>query len=203
MVSKIRFALIFIFIILVLALLINPVVIESNPIPAPTIILHYEYVFFNITRINNSVTNVSFYGRFVMENVGYKNLVLYFPVPNETLDNGHVTVRTNGEKVNYSVTWEFVVWGKKYNYTTILGRLPLIKWVIRDAYKLKKFIVEVLYNYQISFTNDTKTIYALGTGRYYYTYSKQVTADTFFHISGFNNTLFRLSYADPFKKRKL
>jgi len=137
-----------------------------------------------------------------MENVGYKNLVLYFPVPNETLDNGHVTVRTNGEKVNYSITWEFIVWGKKYNYTTLLGRLPLIKWVIKDAYKLKKFIVEVLYDYNISFTNDTKTIYALGTGRYYYTYSKQVITDIFFHINGFNNTLFRLFYADPFKKEE-
>ncbi len=96
MVLKIKFVHILIF--MLITLLINPIVIESNPIPAPTIILHYEYMNFNITRLNNSVATVSYYGKFLMENVGYKDLVLYFPVPNETLNNGHVFVMTNGEK---------------------------------------------------------------------------------------------------------
>ena len=192
----------YVFLAITLALFFNPLITIANPIPAPTIILYYEYMVFNITRINNDVANVSFYGKFVMENVGYKDLVLYFPVPNETLDNGHVTVIVNGKKVDYSFTWEFVVWGKKHYYITILGKLPLVKWIIK-AEKMKKFSVEVLYDYKINVTNDTKTIYALGTGRYYYTYSKQVIADIYFHIKGFNDTLFRLSYADPFKKEEI
>ncbi len=175
--------------------------VSSNPIPAPTIFLHYEHMVFNFTKISDDAVHVAFYGRYIMENVYYGSTVhMYFPVPNET-DWDTVHVYVDGEEVSTGKTWVMVLPDGNHTYNTAVGALPLIEWYVYN--KTGKFTVEVYYNYTFSLLDGAGyTIYALGTGKYYYTYSKQCIAHVIANYNGFENTLVRAAYLNPYTGQK-
>ncbi|ADI32361.1 hypothetical protein Shell_1265 [Staphylothermus hellenicus DSM 12710] len=177
-----------------LALLVNSFVF-ANPIPAPTIILDREDITFNFTYLGNGVVSVSVYGKYTMRNAGYAVITMYFPVPNET-DRESVRVLVNGKEMSYGFTWDMIIWGHKYRYYTVKGPLPLITWSVMGGEE--KYVVEVYYNYKFNIRNGFgETIYALGTGKYYYTYSKQCIATININLKGFNNTLLNIILDAP------
>lgn len=177
-----------------LIVMIHPLIF-ANPIPAPTIILDHEDIAFNFTYLSNGVVNVSVYGKYTMRNAGYDVITMYFPVPNET-DRKSVRVLVNGEEMSYGFTWDMIVQGHKHKYYTVMGPLPLITWHVMS--REEKYIVEVYYNYKFNIRDGVgETIYALGTGKYYYTYSKQCIARINISLKGFNNTLLNIKLNAP------
>ncbi len=162
----------------------------SNPIPYPAIVLKKEYMEFNFTRSDDQVF-VSFHGRYWMDNVGYKRVEMKFPLPREVLYDeyrGSIRVSVNGKIVNYTI-----IPVDSSNYVTAYGTLPMISWITRD---LGGITIDVYYKYSFEI-NKAKpgmkygyTIYALGTGRHYY--SKNCIADIVIHTYNFNNSILNI-----------
>jgi len=184
---------------LTLALAGIPLTVNSNPIPAPTVILTHEHIrmVFRQGPGADGVT-VTVTGIYPFKNVGFKELNMYFPVPPEVISNGKAWVSVNGHPVKYEVVNEGEVYVpgngvKPFKYDTVLGVLPMLKWHIKLNRSFKDFTVNVTYRYVLKPKEVEvpcncspsgkvgimvhRTIYAMATGRFYYIYSKRVVAD--------------------------
>ena len=164
----------------------------ANPIPTPTLIIEHEKISICLKKHGDSLL-VNVKGEYPFRNAGYRNVTMYFPIPREAL-SGNVSILVNKEPVSYTVVEEMVIDGKPKKYETVLGPLPLLKWVIEDI--SKDFTVEVWYSYSVDMEDEWyTTIYALGTGRFYY--SKQCTADITISFLGLKDHYAFITLAPP------
>jgi len=185
---------------LALALMVGAsLVVNSNPIPVPTVILKHEYIYMTFRQGPGADgVTVTVVGIYPFRNVGFKELDMYFPVPPEVISNGEAWVSVNGHPVKYEVVKEgevYVPGGgvKTFKYDSVLGVLPMLKWHIKFNGSPKDFTVNVTYRYVLRPVEVEvpcncspsgkvgvmvhRTIYAMATGRFYYIYSKRVVAD--------------------------
>ncbi len=182
------------------SLLIIPAV--SNPIPSPTIVLNHEYIWIYMEKMSDGTVYVNVTGKYLMRNIGFKELTMYFPVPNETIRNGKIKVFVNGVQYKYEITYEMKLKDHIEKYWTIYGPLPLVKWDMKDLKSFENYTVVVTYTYRIDPSSHVvggrayMFLYALGTGRFYYTYSKRCIADIWFTLKGFKNYGFEMTLAD-------
>ncbi len=199
------------------------VVIRSNPIPAPTIILEHEYIDIAFrASVGEGRVYVRVTGLYPFRNVGFKELDMYFPVPPEVVEGGEAWVSVNGHPVKYEVVEEGMValpggGAKPFKYDSALGVLPMLKWRIKLNGSSEEFTVNVTYKYSVGLTeievpcNCTpsgkvgiavyRTIYAMATGRFYYVYSKRVVADvTIRFLRGFDRSTVNITLAPPPKE---
>ena len=149
------------------------------------------YVYVNVT------------GMYLMRNIGFKNLTMYFPVPNETIRDDEIRVYVNGIRYKYEITYEAILKDRVEKYWTMYGPLPLVKWEMDNLNSFENYIVRVTYTYRIkSDDGNYAFLYALGTGRFYYTYSKQCIADIWFTLKGLKDYSFEMMLAD-YKKQNI
>ncbi len=189
-----------------LALIGASLVVNSNPIPAPTVVLKHEYICMTFRQGPGADgVTVTVTGIYPFENMGFKELDMYFPVPPEVISNGEAWVSVDGHPVKYEVVKEGEVYvpgagAKTFKYDSVLGVLPMLKWHIRFNGSPKGFTVNVTYKYvlrpvEVEVPSNCspsgkvgvmvhKTIYAMATGRFYYIYSKRVVADVTLRFIG-------------------
>ncbi len=193
-----------------------PAVSNANPIPSPTIILKGEDIHITFSQGPDADgLTVRVEGIYPFRNLGFKDLDMYFPVPKEAAEQMKIFVSVNGAPVK----WEIVETGEIYHpgqgtqefkYTSALGDLPMIKWHLKftDANATAEFVLNVTYIYTFKPTLVNaggtgvmihKTIYAMATGRFYYYYSKQVTANVVIEFVGskFNYARCNVTLAPP------
>lgn len=186
-------------ILLFLAILLvhSTVLTVSNPIPAPTIILDHEYIWVYMEKTTDGLVYVNVTGMYLMRNMGFKNLTMYFPVPNETISNGEIEVYVNDERYVYEITYEMILGDRVEKYWTLYGPLPLVKWEMNNLEPFENYTVKITYTYRIKPDYGNYTfLYALGTGRFYYMYSKQCIAEIWFTLKGFRGYSFDMILAD-------
>ena len=181
-------------------------VAHSNPIPAPTVILKHEYIYMTFRQGPGADgVTVTVTGIYPFENVGFKELDMYFPVPPEVISNGEAWVSVDGHPVKYEVVNEGEVYvpgggTKTFKYDSVLGVLPMLKWHIKFNGSSRGFTVNVTYKYVLKPVEVEvpcncspsgkvgvmvhRTIYAMATGRFYYIYSKRVVADVTLRFIG-------------------
>lgn len=178
-----------------------PAVSNANPIPTPTVILEGEDIHITFSQGPDADgLTVRVEGIYPFKNLGFKELDMYFPIPKEASEQKEISVSVNGVPVK----WEIVGAGEIYNpgqgtqefkYVTVLGELPMIKWHLKftDANLTAEFVLNVTYVYTFKPTLVSvggtgvivhRTIYAMATGRFYYYYSKQVTANVIIEFVG-------------------
>lgn len=191
---------------LTIALVGASLVVNSNPIPAPTVILKHEYICMTFKQgPGASRVTVTVVGIYPFRNVGFKELDMYFPVPPEVISNGGAWVSVDGHPVKYEVVKEGEVYvpgagAKPFKYDSVLGVLPMLKWHVKLNGSPEDFTVNVTYKYVLKPVEVEvpcncspsgkvgvfvyRTIYAMATGRFYYIYSKRVTADVTLRFVG-------------------
>ena len=141
---------------------------------------------------------------------------MYFPVPPEVISNGEAWITVNGKPVDYKVVYEgrMYVRGdgvREFKYDSVLGVLPMLKWHLSLNSNYSKFTVNVTYRYvlkpvEVKVKNVGvmvhRTIYAMATGRFYYTYSKRVVAEVTIKFIGpkFNYATVNVSLVPPLKQ---
>ncbi|WFO74770.1 hypothetical protein J4526_06755 [Desulfurococcaceae archaeon MEX13E-LK6-19] len=160
------------FVVLVLA---SSFIVSANPIPVPVIILEKEYINIEIEKISSDELHVSVRGVYPFENIMYDHVVMYFPIPREAV-YGNITILYGNETIrDWTIVEKGFISDHEFEYNTVLGTLPMIKFSINGLKNVSKFNITVIYEYNIRKTDGVfETIYAMGTGRYYY--SKQCTA---------------------------
>jgi hypothetical protein len=104
---------------------------------------------------------------------------MFFPIPREAAEKKDIRIFFNGNQLPWNLTEKGYVInnGEKveFQYDTVVGILPLIKWGIENI--PDKFEVVVEYSYSIkSEQGEFKTLYAMATGRFADTYAKKCTA---------------------------
>lgn len=145
----------------------------SNPIPVPTLIMDREYIIITINCFNQNEIAVNVTGIYTFKNVGHKEVMMYFPVPLGALKD-EIKVFFNDREMSWEVS--------EYEYDTVIGRYPMIRWKLSNL--PKSFEVRVYYKYSVKRVRDSfKLLYAMATGRYLNgTYSKQCLAEVKFKV---------------------
>jgi len=167
---------------------------DSNPIPLPTIILEHEYITIEISKVHNKL-DVTVFGHYPFKNYGYKDIMMYFPIPPEALD-GNISVFIDGKPIEWDIVWSIVVDGKNKSYTTVLGDYPLLKWHIKNV--PDKFTVSARYEYIISSEKGVyKILYAMATGRFFDYYAKQCTAEVKIIFRNLNSYEAKITLTPP------
>lgn len=178
-----------IFAIIIITLVAFPMsldLISANPIPSVPAYMSQEFINITIEKVSGQEALVVVDGVYPMY-LAQVNAYLYFPIPNEVLRNGTVKVTINGEPSDHKIVWEGHLNDQKFQYESILGVLPMVAWKVPFQ---GEALVRVTYSYVLraeeNFLWSTfKTIYAMGTGRYYMTYSKECTASINIYVVGF------------------
>ncbi len=189
MVVRVRPAVLFVSIILMsLALFSGFIGLKANPIPSVPAILEAEYINITIEKISENEATVLVDGTYPMKFTNEEGFV-YFPIPKEVLDNGAISVFLDDKKINYNITWSGTIRGESFQYETSLGTLPMISFPT-PTNTTDTTIVRIIYTYRISTLESLeyeffRTLYAMGTGRYYLTYAKECTASVNIWIKSF------------------
>ena len=181
-------------------------IVYGNPIPVPTIILEKEYIDINIKYISDDILLVEVYGEYPFTNVGFENVTMYFPIPIEAI-NGNITITKNGTPIKWSIVEKgYMVKPKgikkEFEYHTVLGKLPLIKWKL-NLKPHEKFTITITYTYKLKPKKETphtfiyETIYAMATGRFNPMYSKRCTAYINIKLNGLQNSSMTITLAPP------
>ena len=142
--------------------------VKANPIPYPVVWMPREDIYVNLSASNGTVC-AKVHGVYHFSHSDFKNVSMTYPIsPNST----NISVEVNGSEINW--------WYSDKTYSSVLGNLPMINWTIYNF--PAPTIVEVDYEHIVPKSNNTyQYLYAMGTGRYFYTYSKTTTA--YIHIS--------------------
>lgn len=175
-------------IVLLLGIVMMPqstVDVKANPIPSVPAFMENEYITIVIEKVNNEEAHVVVDGVYPMK-LAEVNSYLYFPIPKEAL-KGSIAVSVNGNNTDYEIVWNGTILNQNFKYETIMGTLPMIAWKVPFS---GEATIRVTYSYTIHVTGDStctsfKTIYAMGTGRYYMTYAKECTAHVNIWVKGF------------------
>jgi|GEM_PF-1776952 len=159
--------------------------VKANPIPSVPAFMENEYITIVIEKVNNKEAHVVVDGVYPMK-LAEVNSYLYFPIPKEAL-KGSIAVSVNGNNTDYEIVWNGTILNQNFKYETIMGTLPMIAWKVPFS---GEATIRVTYSYTIHVTGDFtctsfKTIYAMGTGRYYMTYAKECTAHVNIWVKGF------------------
>jgi len=148
---------------LILLLLLGPVGVYANPIPAQAIIMTKEYINAVIYPVGGEYWAFVFC-RYPFKNMGYSEVAMKFPVPPGSTD---ISVYVEDIPVYWS--WS----GEKY--FTEIGEYEMISWTVENP--PEEFEVKVVYRHRLAAAAGRHVfLYALGTGKYAEYYSKQVTA---------------------------
>ncbi len=134
----------------------------ANPIPVPTIIMPNEYISI-LFRESGGRYYADVYGVYPFENVGYKSITMYYPIPNNSL----VTVWIDGKLIEWKYTDK--------TYHTVIGDYKMISWTIENP--PEEFTIKVQYSHELEIHDGSILfLYALGTGKYLEYYAKQTVA---------------------------
>ena len=145
-----------------------------NPIPVPTLVMDKEYITISINCSKQDELIVNVTGIYPFKNIGHKEVVMYFPVPPEALEN-EIKVFFNNNEIHWEVS--------ENKYNTIIGKYPMIRWKLSNI--PKNFIIKVYYKYTVKRQrNIFRLLYAMATGRYLNgTYTKQCLAEVKFIVT--------------------
>lgn len=142
----------------------------ANPIPFPIIAMPEEYINATISPDEEGIVYAEVNGLYPFYNAGYENVTMYYPVPP---GSGEILVMMN----ETSLEWSY----SDKNYSTVVGDFPMIEWVIKPV--PKSFEIRTRYYYLVPKDGIYSFLYAMGTGRYFYTYAKETTAYVSINIS--------------------
>jgi hypothetical protein len=136
---------------------------RANPIPYPVIMMPEEYINATISLVDGKlVAKVD--GAYPFSNFGYNSVRMHYPVPK----------RATGIYAKMNETWLDWV-NSSQTYPTVIGDWPMINWTLSPVPDY--FTIETRYEHHIPMISGNDTfLYAMGTGRYIGTYSKQTIA---------------------------
>ena len=182
--------------------------VTANPIPSVPAFLKAEYINITIERLSDDKAVVLVDGVYPMEFTEEGGFV-YFPIPKEVLSSNKIEVSLGEENIGYNITWKgvFVAYNKSFQYESSIGVLPMICFKVNESVKGKTIPVRITYSYEITASKVSgyklfRTIYAMGTGRYYITYGKTCVAYVNIWVKGFKGYKITLSL-DPGSPRTL
>lgn len=176
--------------------------VKSNPIPVPTLILTEEHIDIKIKPSSNGeYLIVSVGGTYPFKNLEVKGVTMYFPIPKEAAEEGNISVTIDDKEVSWEIVWEGTYEdSKKFEYYSALGKLPMVKWVLKDL--PDEFTIYFNYSYAISAREvngfkEFMTIYAMATGRLLRTYSKTCTAYVTIKLLNLSGSILNVTLATP------
>ena len=174
--------------------------VRANPIPVPTLILQREDIGIVLRRIDNLTVDVYVKCTYPFANVGYKSVEMFFPIPREAAERKDIKILFNGNQLPWNITEKGYIIrnGEKaeFQYDTVEGIFPLIRWSIENV--PDKFEIVVEYSYSIKAEQgEFRTLYAMATGRFADTYAKKCTAYVTLNMIGFRGYNATVSLTPP------
>jgi hypothetical protein len=144
--------------------------VQSNPIPFPIIMMPEEYINATISLGELLIVRAEVDGLYPFHNIGYNNVTMYYPVPPNSSD---ITVMMNGT----SLEWKY----SNKSYSTVIGEFPMIEWLIDPA--PDSFEIRTHYSHPLPKDGTYSFLYAMGTGRYLESYTRETTAYVSINVS--------------------